>query len=72
MTPLLSSFYHYFHLFILFVFSGPKDQIESARVLVELVITKGPASLTDPYAMNNTTTVEVKSNYQQNFILKTS
>ena len=56
----------------MFVFSGPKDQIESARVLVELVITKGPASLTDPYAMNNTTTVEVKSNYQQNFILKTS
>ena len=43
---------------MLCAFTGLKDHIESARALVDLVITRGPSSLNDPYALNNAMTVE--------------
>lgn len=52
---------------ILCVFSGLKDHIESARALVDLVITRGPSSLNDPYALNNAMTVEASIPYNPTF-----
>ena len=58
---------HYF--LILCAFTGLKDHIESARALVDLVITRGPSSLNDPYALNNAMTVEASKPFL--FIEKT-
>lgn len=46
------------------VFTGLKDHIESARALVDLVITRGPSSLNDPYALNDAMIVEASKPHE--------